>query len=167
MEKPSFTQLMKDPKALAVVWFGSGLSPVAPGTAGTLAGLLCAIPLHYVLGPIPLLIAGLILFAVGIFFCDEYIRKYDRAGDPQEAVIDEVAAMWIVLAFTPLNPWFYFLSFILFRIFDIVKPWPVSIADQHVKGGLGVMLDDLLAAGYAIFVGQILFALLRAAMQQP
>ncbi len=64
-------------------------------------------------------------------------------------VIDEVAGMWLTLMVAPTNPWSYLLSFIAFRIFDILKPWPVYLADRSIHGGLGIMLDDLLAAGYA------------------
>jgi phosphatidylglycerophosphatase A len=65
-------------------------------------------------------------------------------------VIDEVAAQWLVLLPAPLDPLAYAVAFVLFRIFDIWKPWPVRWADRHVKGGLGIMLDDLLAAVYAV-----------------
>lgn len=157
MTKPSFSEALKDYKALLVVGLGSGLVPAAPGTWGTAMGVLLALPVHYLLGPIPLLMLGLVLFAVGIPLCDYYVKKYEREEDPSEAVIDEIAAIWIVLAFAPLTIGHFLIAFLLFRIFDIFKPWPVSLADRHCKGGIGVMLDDLLAAGYAILCVTILF----------
>lgn len=157
MPKPTFSESLKDYKALLVVGLGSGLAQPAPGTWGTLAGLILALPVHYLLGPIPLLMLGLVLFAVGIPLCDYYTKKYQREEDPSEAVIDEIAAIWIVLAFAPLTLGHFLIAFLLFRIFDILKPWPVSLADRHCKGGIGVMLDDLLAAGYAILCESILF----------
>jgi phosphatidylglycerophosphatase A len=74
-------------------------------------------------------------------------------------VIDEVAGQWLVLVAVPLDPLAYALALLLFRIFDIWKPWPVRWADRHVKGGLGIMLDDLLAAVYAVLVLSVLLAI--------
>ena len=74
-------------------------------------------------------------------------------------MIDEVAAQWLVLLPAPLDPIAYALAFLLFRIFDIWKPWPVRWADRHVKGGLGIMLDDLFAAVYALFLLSVLLTL--------
>ncbi len=70
--------------------------------------------------------------------------------DPGAIVVDEVAAQWLVLLAAPLDPFVWALAFVLFRVFDIWKPWPVGWADRHIHGGLGIMLDDLLAAGYAL-----------------
>ncbi len=159
MAKPTFKEMLKDPKAMAVLWFGSGLSPKFPGTAGTIGALPFAVFIHYFFGPIVLLIAGLVLFALGVTWCNDYMKKYDRPDDPGEAVIDEVAAVWMVLAFAPLDFAHYYIGFALFRLFDIWKPWPASTVDRYMKGGLGVMLDDVVAAGYAIILGAVLYAL--------
>jgi phosphatidylglycerophosphatase A len=78
------------------------------------------------------------------------VARASAVEDPGAVVIDEVAAQWLVLLAAPPAPLPYALAFLLFRIFDIWKPWPVRWADQHVKGGIGIMLDDLLAAVYAI-----------------
>ena len=80
------------------------------------------------------------------------VARASAAADPAEIVIDEVAGQWLALLATPLAPLPYAAGFVIFRIFDIWKPWPVSWADRNVKGGLGIMLDDLLAAVYAFFV---------------
>ena len=78
------------------------------------------------------------------------VKRVSATEDPGAIVIDEVAGQWLVLVAAPLDPLAYALAFLLFRIFDIWKPWPVRWADRHVKGGLGIMLDDILAAIYAV-----------------
>ncbi len=77
------------------------------------------------------------------------------AHDPGAVVIDEVAGQWLVLAVVPLEWWWFVLGFAVFRVFDILKPWPISWMDKHIKGGLGVMLDDMAAgiAGAAVLYG--------------
>ncbi len=142
-------------------WFGSGLSPIVSGTVGSAAALPFAYAIHVMFGGVGLLIASLVIFAVGCWASQQFIDKSGKGNDPGEIVADEVAGMWLVmwgaLASWPsaiaLPDWLaYTVGFILFRVFDIIKPWPVSWADRKVKGGLGVMLDDILAAVYAIIV---------------
>jgi phosphatidylglycerophosphatase A len=94
-------------------------------------------------------------FAVG-WWAAATITKVCTTEDPGAIVIDEVAGQWLVLVAAPLDPLAYALALLLFRIFDIWKPWPVRWAERHVKGGLGIMLDDLLAAVYAVLVLSIL-----------
>ena len=98
-----------------------------------------------------LAIAAAIVFAAG---CRAAARVAAASGlaDPGFVVIDEVAGQWVVLLAVPFNPLGWALGFVLFRLFDILKPWPVSWADRRIKGGFGIMLDDLLAAGYAVIV---------------
>ena len=130
-------------------WFGAGLLPVMPGTWGTLAALLCAWVIRSRCGVTGLAIAAAIVFAVGCWAAGT-IAKTSGARDPGAVVIDEVAAQWMVLLAAPLDPVSYAAAFLLFRIFDIWKPWPVGLADRRIPGGLGIMLDDLLAAVYAV-----------------
>ena len=132
-------------------WFGLGLLGRAPGTLGSLGALPMAAALTLAGGPWLLLGSAVVVFAVGWRLSVLHLR--DVAGeDPQWIVIDEVAAQWAVLAALPLSlPW-YAAGFLAFRLFDIAKPWPVSWADRAVGGGLGVMLDDVLAALYAVLV---------------
>jgi phosphatidylglycerophosphatase A len=130
--------------------FGSGLSPRAPGTVGSLAALPLALPL---LSLSPLAYAGVLLlaFVFGIYCCEK-TRLHMAVQDPGAIVWDEIVAMWLVLAFVPAT-WSWWLgAFLLFRLFDIAKPWPIHWLDQTVKGGLGIMLDDVLAAIYAIAI---------------
>lgn len=135
------------PAFLASTWFGCGLLPKAPGTWGSLAALPLAWALTLLGGSVALLGASLICFLVGWWASAIYVRR-TGADDPSEVVIDEVAGQWLVLAAAPADPLLYAVGFALFRVLDITKPWPARWADRHIHGGLGVMLDDMLAAAY-------------------
>lgn len=138
----------RHPAAIAATCFGIGYLPFAPGTAASLAALPMAWALDLAGGRPAILLAALALATIGWWAGAVYVRHH-HAEDPSEVVIDEVAAQLLVLTVVPLTPLSIIAGFVLFRVFDIVKPWPVSWADRKVKGGLGVMLDDLLAALYA------------------
>ena len=138
--------------------FGAGLLPVMPGTWGSLAALPCAWAIRSRWGVTGLAIAAVIVFAAGCWAAGT-LAKTSGVKDPGAIVIDEVAAQWLVLLAAPLDPLSYAAAFLLFRIFDIWKPWPVRWADRRAPGGLGVMLDDLLAAVYAVLVFSVLLAL--------
>lgn len=99
-------------------------------------------------GPVGLAVATVIVFAVGTWAADVYAR-HDEDGDPGPVVIDEVAGQWMVLIVVEPGLIVYAVGFALFRFADIVKPWPASWADRSLKGGLGIMLDDIFAAVYA------------------
>jgi phosphatidylglycerophosphatase A len=142
-------------------WFGAGLLPVMPGTWGSLAALPCAWAILSLSGAAGLAIAAVITFAVGCWAAGT-IAKTSGARDPGAVVIDEVAAQWLVLLPAPLDPPSYAAAFLLFRLFDIWKPWPVGWANHWVHGGLGIMLDDLLAAVYAVLVFSILLVTVGA-----
>ncbi|TAN64616.1 MAG: phosphatidylglycerophosphatase A [Magnetospirillum sp.] len=145
------------PAALAATWFGTGLLPKAPGTWGSAAALPFAWGLM-TLGGRPLLLAAtLVCFLVGWWASAIYVAR-TNAADPGEVVIDEVAGQWLVLSMAPLDPVAYLAGFALFRLFDVWKPWPIGWADDSIGGGLGVMVDDILAAGYGL-VGMILLGL--------
>ena len=132
-------------------WFGAGLLPVMPGSWGSLAALPCAWVIRSLWGVAGLAIAAVITFAAGCWAAGTIANK-SGVKDPGAIVIDEVAAQWLVLLPAPLHPLPYVVAFVLFRIFDIWKPWPVGLADHRVHGGFGIMLDDLLAAVYAVLV---------------
>ncbi len=153
--KPDLKLLFAHPAHFLSLGFGSGLSPVAPGTAGS----LLAIPLFLALAhffPLPILLAVVALsFGLGVWFCD-LTGKALGVSDHGGIVWDEIVAMWLILAFTPPGGLWFGAAFALFRLFDIWKPFPIRYFDQHVKGGFGVMLDDLLAAGYALAVLKLL-----------
>ncbi len=138
---------LSHPACLLATWFGSGLLRPAPGTWGSLAALPFAWIIAYFGGPIALATATVLVFALGCWAGG----VYERAGgdkDPGVVVIDEVAGQWLVLIAAPLDPWYYFAGFVLFRICDIFKPWPANWADRKLSGGLGIMMDDILAALY-------------------
>jgi phosphatidylglycerophosphatase A len=139
------------PVAFIATWFGSGLLPKMPGTWGSLAALPFAwfIDLHF--GKPGLAIATFIVFILGVWVSEIFVQRFG-GEDPQAIVIDEVAGQWLVLLAVPTELLYYAAGFILFRLVDIFKPWPANWADREVKGGLGVMLDDVLATPYAIAV---------------
>lgn len=134
-------------------WFGSGNAPIAPGTMGSLAALPIGYVIHAAYGSGVLVVMALLTFIIGVWVTDIYMEIHKRTDDPKEVVIDEVSGQWLLLAVMPLNIQGYVLGFLLFRFFDILKPWPISWADQHVKGGFGVMIDDTMAAmmGIALY----------------
>jgi len=126
-----------------------------------LAALPCGWAIRSLGGIVGLVTAAMIGFVVG---CWAAARVAAASGhdDPGFIVIDEVAAQWLVLLPAPLEPLSYAAAFLLFRIFDIWKPWPARWADRRVPGGLGIMLDDLLAAAYAVLVFVALLAIAGA-----
>lgn len=128
--------------------FGSGLAPRAPGTAGSLAALLPWLVLRQL--PWPLYLVALALaFALGVWACERAGRRIG-VHDPGAFVFDEFVGQWIALIPVLLAPWWTVAAgFVLFRLLDIAKPWPVRWADRRVGGGLGVMLDDVLAGALA------------------
>jgi len=143
---------------MLATWFGAGLLPIAPGSWGSLAALPFAWAIAGLWGAAGLAVAAAIAFLVG-WWAAATIAKASAVKDPGAIVIDEVAAQWLVLLAAPPAPLPYALAFLLFRIFDIWKPWPARWADRHVKGGLGIMLDDFFAAVYAVLSLLALLAL--------
>lgn len=140
--------LLRHPAGWLATGLGAGLSPWAPGTVGTLVALLPWLWLRQ-LDPPFYLVALLLGFLIGTLAADWAIRRLDRE-DPGVVVIDEWLGLWIALFAAPPGwPW-VLAGFVLFRLFDILKPWPVSWADRRLKGGLGTMLDDVLAGLYAL-----------------
>jgi phosphatidylglycerophosphatase A len=140
------------PPILLATWFGSGYLPGMPGTWGSLAALPFAWAIQYHWGPDGLMVAAIAVFAVGIWAAEVFARETAKP-DPGAVVIDEVAGQWLTLALAaPLEPLYYALGFLLFRVFDIFKPWPVSWADRSLKGGVGIMVDDVIAGIYAAAV---------------
>ena len=151
-------QVFRDPVHILAFGFGTGLSPVAPGTVGSLLGVALAW-LTRDAGLMVQIEIALVMSVVGIWICGESAKRlgiHDHGG----IVWDEIAGMYIVLIVAPfgLLPWI--LAFGLFRAFDIVKPWPIRDLDHRIKGGVGIMLDDLVAALYAalmlVFLGWLM-----------
>lgn len=146
------------PAALLATWFGAGLLPRAPGTWGSLAALPFAWVIAELFGQAALLIAAAVVFFVG-WWAAEQVGRASGVGDEGSIVIDEVAGQWLTLAVAPPTAVAYVLGFLLFRLFDITKPWPASTAERRLPGGLGVMADDIVAAVYAAAVLYLLLAI--------
>ncbi|MFI4955593.1 MAG: phosphatidylglycerophosphatase A [Gammaproteobacteria bacterium] len=127
--------------------FGAGLSPVAPGTMGTLVAIPIIMLMSFFSLPIYIAIT-LVTIILGTYAADWSSRDL-KVHDHSGIVIDEIAGMMIVMLFVPINALTLLEGFALFRLFDIVKPWPINWLDKQIKGGVGIMVDDLLAALYA------------------
>lgn len=135
--------------------FGIGYFDVAPGTIMSAVATPLALLIALRAGSMSVVGAALIAFTIGVYACADHMRQTGRHDDPSECVIDELAGQWLACAFAVLTfgghvplaasplPTFA-LAFILFRVFDIWKPWPVSAAEK-LSGGVGVMLDDMVA----------------------
>ena len=149
---------LTDPLVLFVTGFGAGLLRPAPGTWGSLLGLLLWLLLLAPLSPVKQLIVIVLVFALGVWACN---RVEARTGihDPGAIVIDEVVGLWIALLGFPQHWLWVLLGFGLFRLFDITKPGIVRWADRNLGGGLGVMFDDVLAGCLAAIVLQFAFLL--------
>lgn len=150
---------LRDPLALLATGFGTGLSPYAPGTAGSLLAVLIW---WFAFAELPLVArvaVAVVAFGIGVVLVERVVRRYDL-GDAPAIVWDEIAGCWLALAVVPKSwPWVV-AGFALFRLGDIAKPWPVSWADRSVSGGLGVMLDDLIVGGLvAVVLAVVLQAL--------
>ena len=143
--------------------FGAGLSPWAPGTAGTLV----AVPIYLVLSVLPLgayLLVLLVLAAVGIWACGATARD-NGADDPPSIVWDEIVGFLVAMTVAPAGWTWLIAAFVLFRLFDIFKPWPVSLADGQVRGGFGVVLDDVIAGVMTWIVLQLLAMMVAASLR--
>ncbi len=149
--------LWRRPIHLLAFGFGTGTSAVAPGTVGTLLG----IPLYLLMQSwsLPVYLgACAVLFGLGVIICHitaRDLKVHDHAG----IVFDEIVGYLVTMTGAPTGWWWVGLGFLLFRLFDIWKPWPIRQADRQLGGGFGIMFDDLLAAGYA---GSILWIIGRA-----
>jgi phosphatidylglycerophosphatase A len=130
--------------------------PAAPGTVASLLTLFVAWGLAAIHGPLLVMVAAITAMAVGFWGAELYARQL-KAKDPSECVIDEVAGQLIACAFAPRTLVFYAIAFALFRLFDIVKPWPISAAER-LPGGLGIMADDVLAG---VIAGILILILLQ------
>jgi len=147
-------KVMTHPVHFLAFGFGSGLAPFAPGTFGS----LMAIPLYLLmmqLSLIPYLIAVVLVCLSGIWICDKsskLLGVHDHGG----IVWDEFAGFFITMIAAPAGWVWIAIGFVLFRLFDIWKPWPIALLDKKVDGGLGIMIDDIVAGVYALICLQIL-----------
>jgi phosphatidylglycerophosphatase A len=152
------TAILKNPIHLLAFGFGAGLAPKAPGTVGTLVALVI-----YLLLPdmSPLIYAGFVLacFLIGIWLCGKTatdLGVHDHGG----IVWDEFVGYWITMFMAPAGLLWVIVGFVLFRVLDIFKPWPIKWADKQLQGGMGIMLDDVLAGIMAALCIQALAILI-------
>lgn len=138
------------PEVLIATWGGAGLLRPAPGTWGSLAALPFAWLAVAAGGPAFLLVLCLFVFGAGYWASHRYMSATGE-HDASPIVIDEVVGQWLALLFSPLNIWAYLLAFVYFRLFDILKPWPIRWIDRSIEGAFGVMIDDV-AAGLAALI---------------
>lgn len=164
--KPPFATLFRSPALLLASGFGSGRSPVAPGTAGSLLALPLAWPLLNYLNPFALMAVLLLTLVIGAWSSGVAGKAWGKV-DHGAIVIDEVLGQWITLVIAvalvgDIAPtlWLYGLGFLLFRVFDITKPWPANWFDRHSKNGWGVMLDDVAAGVWAGLILTVLLTLI-------
>lgn len=155
MSQVSLNKVWRDPVYCLAFGFGSGLMPFAPGTWGTLV----AVPLYFILAllfrPEVYLAFTVIAFTVGVWVCGKVSRDlgvHDHSG----IVWDEIVGFWLAMFLVPLHALWIVIGFVLFRVFDIWKPFPISWVDKRVGGGLGIMLDDILAAIPVFLILQLL-----------
>jgi phosphatidylglycerophosphatase A len=137
--------------------FGSGLMPWMPGTFGTVA----AIPVYLLVAQLPLtayLALTLALFLVGIYLCGSAARAAGVHDHPA-IVWDEIVGFLITMIAIPPSWHAVLAGFLLFRLFDILKPWPIRLLDRYVKGGFGIMIDDVVAGLFALAGLQVLYRL--------
>jgi len=140
----------RTPAGFLAIGFGAGLSRYAPGTMGTLV----AIPLGLLLKLLPpalFWVALAVLFLAGISLCGAASRMLGR-HDPGNIVWDEMVGYWLTVALVPVSWAWWLAAFVAFRLFDILKPWPIRQLERYFGGGLGIMLDDVVAAVYAMAV---------------
>jgi phosphatidylglycerophosphatase A len=146
-------RLLASPAGWIACGLGSGLAPVAQGTFGSLAAILPWLALRH-LGVAPYMLVLVLAFALGVWACEVAGRALG-VDDHRSLVWDEFVGQWLALLPLLLVPapwWMVAAGFALFRLFDVWKPWPIGWLDRHLKGGLGVMVDDVVAGAYAAIV---------------
>ncbi len=150
----SAKNILSNPVHCLAFGFGSGLAPKAPGTFGT----LMAIPFYLLLSQLPIMVYVAVVtvaFIVGIYLCG---KTADDLGvhDHPGIVWDEFVGFWITMLAAPAGLLWLLIGFLLFRLFDIWKPWPIKLFDKNMETGLGIMIDDVLAGIYALIILQAL-----------
>jgi len=148
---PSLRFLFAHPAHFIALGFGAGLSPVAPGTVGTLVAIPLGVLLHRYASDAGYMAALVVAFAVGIWVADRTSRDLS-AVDPPSVVWDEIVAFLLVMFIVGVEPLRVAFAFLLFRVFDIVKLPPATFIDRQWHRGFGVMADDIVAAFYALLV---------------
>jgi phosphatidylglycerophosphatase A len=156
---PSWKTILTNPIHFIAFGFGSGLAPKAPGTFGTLV----AIPIYLLLEPLSLINFVIVLTLLSLFSfyiagkSAQLLGVHDHGG----IVIDEICGYLVTMALAPAGWQWVICGFILFRIFDILKPWPINLLDKKVSGGIGIVVDDLMAGIYALLSLELIVRLVN------
>ena len=152
---------LKNPVHFLAIGFGSGLLKPAPGTWGTLAGLILSILLWNIIqSNLFFIFLTVISFIFGCYLCQKTSNDLG-VHDDGRIVWDEIVAIFLMFTFLPEYNWFtYILTFISFRIFDILKPYPIRYFDEKLESGLGIMVDDILAAIFALISLYIIYGIM-------
>ena len=145
---------LANPVHFLALGFGSGLAPKAPGTFGTIAAIPLVCLLAYSTSLSGYLLVTLVASIVGIWLCGKTAKDM-MVHDDSSIVWDEIAGLLITMIAVPLSWQTLLLGFVLFRLFDILKPWPISYLDARVHGGFGIMIDDVLAGFFALILMHI------------
>jgi len=145
--QPLSRKVWTRPDYLLAFGFGAGLIPKAPGTMGTLVGMLIYLPARE-MGLFPYLFFVAACFVLGVYIC-ERVSSDMGEQDPAGIVWDEMVGYWIVMIAAPAAWYWIPVGFLLFRVADILKPWPICWLDKNIKGGVGIMLDDIAAGALA------------------
>ena len=146
--------ILRDPVHWLAFGFGSGCMPWAPGTFGTIT----AVPVFLLLNGTTLWIylsITMMMFFIGIWICGKTTEKLNVHDHPG-IVWDEIVGYLVTMSAAPKGWTWIIIGFVLFRIFDILKPWPISIADRRISGGLGIMLDDVIAGIFSFVILQLI-----------
>ena len=151
--KVKFT--LSDPIQFLALGFGSGLAPKAPGTFGTLAAIPVYLLLSLLSAPLFALVV-LFLTISGFYICGKAAEDVGVHDHPA-IVWDEFVGFFITMFMIPVSWQSILVGFVLFRFFDIVKPWPISFIDKKVAGGFGIMIDDVIAGFFALIIMQLIF----------
>lgn len=152
--------MLANPANFLALGAGSGLAPFAPGTFGTIAAIPLAVLMPNNLAIYTLVIV--VLFIAGVWLCDSCANNLGVHDHPA-IVFDEWVGYLITMIAVPRSIWFLALGFALFRLFDVLKPWPIGMADKRVSGGLGIMVDDVIAGVFAAVSMQLIIFLLNYA----
>lgn len=136
--------------------FGIGFFPIFPGTIASIIGSFFCLFIMYFISLKNMLLIIILFFILGIFIC-HYASKYIKKHDHKSIVLDEIIGIFIVISLLPKqNLKFFILGIILFRFFDIIKPWPIYYIDNNIKGGIGIMIDDIIAGIFSVLVLHVL-----------
>lgn len=147
---------LKNPLHCMAVGFGSGYAPKAPGTFGTAAAAICYVILMMNAWNTSVYLWFLLItFVIGCWCC-QVATKAIGVQDHGAIVWDEFVGFWITMLAAPAGFWWVLAGFCLFRVFDIIKPWPIRWFDRYVKGGIGIMIDDVVAGIFALVIMQLL-----------